>query len=140
MAAPRAGRLPAASAELLGLDPNGQYSLLMPSGSSIALPVELVCALREAAELMADGASIQVSAKEALLTTGQVAARLGVSRQYVARLLDMGQLPSVRVGSHRRVRAVDVEAYRAERQIGRRAALDRLVAYSEEINGYAAPE
>jgi excisionase family DNA binding protein len=45
-----------------------------------------------------------------LLTTGQVAQVLGVSRQHVVDLCERGVLPYVRVGSHRRVRRWDVEA------------------------------
>jgi len=45
-----------------------------------------------------------------LLTTGQVAVLLGSSRQHVVDLCERGLLPYVRVGSHRRVRRVDVEA------------------------------
>jgi len=57
-------------------------------------------------------------------------------RQYVVRLVDRGALPAVKVGSHRRLRARDVEAYKAERDTERDTALDRLAAMSEEIGGY----
>jgi excisionase family DNA binding protein len=45
-----------------------------------------------------------------LLSTGEVARRLGSSRQHVVDLCDRGALPSVRVGVHRRVPADAVEA------------------------------
>lgn len=40
---------------------------------------------------------------ETLLTTGEVARRLGSSRQHVVDLCDRGDLPCVRVGTHRRI-------------------------------------
>jgi excisionase family DNA binding protein len=43
------------------------------------------------------------------LTTGQAARLMGASRQHVVVLCDKGKLASFRVGSHRRVRAADVE-------------------------------
>jgi hypothetical protein len=46
-------------------------------------------------------------------------------------------LPSTKVGSHRRVRANDVAAYKADRDARRDAALDRLAALSEDVEGYA---
>jgi excisionase family DNA binding protein len=46
-----------------------------------------------------------------LLTTGQVAGLLGASRQHVVDLCTRGDLPFVSVGTHRRVRRDDVEAF-----------------------------
>lgn len=43
-----------------------------------------------------------------LLTTGQVAARLGCTRQHVVDLCERGDLPFVKVGTHRRIRARDL--------------------------------
>jgi len=45
-----------------------------------------------------------------LLTTGQAASLLGCSRQHVVDLCTSGSLPSLTVGTHRRVRRADVEA------------------------------
>ncbi|QOC27261.1 helix-turn-helix domain-containing protein [Microbacterium hominis] len=47
-----------------------------------------------------------------LLTTGEAARLLGVSRQHVVDLIDRGELPAIRVGSHRRVQHGDVLAVR----------------------------
>lgn len=44
-----------------------------------------------------------------LLSTGEVARRIGSSRQHVVDLCDRGALPSVRVGVHRRVPADAVD-------------------------------
>ncbi len=73
---------------------------------------------------------------EEMLTTQAAAHFLNVSRQYLVRLVDNGQLPAVKVGSHRRLRASDVEAFRSARDRDRQASLDRLVALSEEAGGY----
>jgi len=45
-----------------------------------------------------------------LLTTGEAAVLLGVSRQHVVYLREMGRLPFVKIGSHRRLHRADVEA------------------------------
>jgi len=45
-----------------------------------------------------------------LLTTGQAAALLGCSRQHVVDLCERGALPSLTVGTHRRVARADVDA------------------------------
>lgn len=71
-----------------------------------------------------------------MLTTQGAAELLNVSRQYVVRLANRGTLPAVKVGSHRRLRASDVETYRIERDRDRDDALNQLAAMSEEIGGY----
>jgi len=50
---------------------------------------------------------------EELLSTGEAAARLGVSRQHVVDLCDQGVLPCSWVGKHRRVRQRDVDVVAA---------------------------
>jgi excisionase family DNA binding protein len=46
-----------------------------------------------------------------LLSTGEAARLLGVSRQHVVDLCSRGDLPFVSVGTHRRIRRSDVEAF-----------------------------
>jgi excisionase family DNA binding protein len=53
------------------------------------------------------------SESDELLTTGEAAALLGSSRQHVVNLCEAGDLPYVRVGTHRRIRRADLEAHRA---------------------------
>ncbi|MEX1172586.1 MAG: helix-turn-helix domain-containing protein [Chloroflexota bacterium] len=46
-----------------------------------------------------------------LLTTQQAATLLGCSRQHVVNLCTSGRLPYTRIGSHRRIRRGDLEAF-----------------------------
>lgn len=46
-----------------------------------------------------------------LLKTGQVAEILGASRQHVVDLCERGDLPSIKVGKHRRIRRSDLEEF-----------------------------
>ena len=73
---------------------------------------------------------------EQLLSTQQVADILGVSRPFVVKLIDGGQLPAQFVGTHRRVRAGDLEAYQYKRRQKSRAAMDELVALTEQMGLY----
>jgi excisionase family DNA binding protein len=59
-----------------------------------------------------------------------------VNRRQVVRPADQGMLPSVKVGSHRRLRASDVVAYKTGRDAKRGTALDRLAALSDDAGGY----
>ena len=54
------------------------------------------------------------STDDALISTGQAAEILGVSRRTVTRMLDRGELPGIRLGlnHHRSVRLADVLAFK----------------------------
>lgn len=106
------------------------------TGKQVELPAPLADVMARAAALMAEGRQVSVVAGDEMLTTQGAAERLNVSRQYVVRLVDRGRLPAVKVGSHRRLRASDVEAFRVQRDAERDAALDRLAAISEGMGGY----
>jgi len=71
------------------------------------------------------------------LTTQAAADLLHVSRPHLIKLLDAGQLPSHRVGTHRRIRIDDVLAYQGRRDQTRKTALDELARTSEELPGGA---
>ncbi|WP_283963133.1 excisionase family DNA-binding protein [Sinorhizobium sp. 6-117] len=73
---------------------------------------------------------------EEMLSTQAAADILNVSRQYLVRLVDNGELPAEKVGSHRRLRATDVAAFKAARDAKRSSALDRLTSLSEDVGGY----
>jgi excisionase family DNA binding protein len=64
---------------------------------------------------LASGRAVHLVSADAELTTQQAADLLGISRTYVVRLIDGGKLPAHLVGTHRRLRAADVLAYRARR-------------------------
>lgn len=105
-------------------------------GRPIDLPEGLAEVIARAARLLADGHKVTVLPDDEMLTTQAAADRLNISRQYVVRLVDQGVLPSQKVGSHRRLRASDVAAYKANRDTQRDSALDRLAALSEDMDGY----
>jgi len=106
------------------------------TGRQVELPAPLAYVMARAALLMAEGRQVSVIADDEMLTTQGAAERLNVSRQYVVRLVDRGSLPAVKVGSHRRLRASDVEAFRMQRDAERDTALDQLASMSEEMSGY----
>jgi excisionase family DNA binding protein len=70
------------------------------------------------------------------LAMKQAAEVLGVSRPFLIRVLEAGDIPFRKVGRHRRVLMKDVLAYKKTMQVKSRAALDELVKLSEEMDGY----
>jgi excisionase family DNA binding protein len=70
------------------------------------------------------------------LTTQQVADLLNVSRPFVVRLLESGEIPFYRVGRCRRIRVDDVTAYRRRRSRARRDALAEMARDAQELGIY----
>jgi len=108
----------------------------LPSGENAELPRPAADALLDALQAVADGKQIVVLGADRDLTTSQAADLLGVSRQYLVRLLDEEAIASYLVGSHRRVRLDDLVAFKAQRDEKRRSQLDEMVRVAEDAGLY----
>lgn len=106
------------------------------SDDVIRVPREVATVLREILVNSAAGRSVGVIPMRAELTTQQAAHLLNVSRPHVIKLMDEGILPGHKVGTHRRIYAADVQAYKHQRDIEARAAADDLTALTEEMGLY----
>ena len=76
------------------------------------MPPEVFEILREVVEALAQGLAITIAPHQMILSTGEAADILGVSRPTLVRLLEAGEIPFEQPGRHRRVRLADVLAYR----------------------------
>lgn len=68
-----------------------------------------------------------------MLTTQQAADLLDVSRPYLIKLIEKGDIAHSMVGRHRRVKAEDVLAYKSARDKSRAEALDELISDSKDL-------
>ena len=68
------------------------------------------------------------------LTTQQAADMLNVSRPFLIKLLENGELQHHMVGTHRRIKASDVIAYRQSREEKQKKALRDLTRLGQEID------
>jgi excisionase family DNA binding protein len=119
---------------------HGQPLRLLRGGAEpIDLPRRVSEILYLLASILAEGRAVTVLVEPSsrLLTTSEAAELLDVSRQYLCRLLDRGDIPFVRVGKHRRIRVEDLMRYRERRDAARREKLRELTRLSQELGLYA---
>jgi excisionase family DNA binding protein len=102
----------------------------------LLIPASAARVLLEALSYMADGNAVMVLPIHREVSTQQAADLLNVSRPYLIRLLEQGQIAYRQVGTRRRVELKDVLAYRARHVARRRRTLDELTAQGEELGLY----
>jgi excisionase family DNA binding protein len=98
----------------------------------LELPAGAVTLLLDILGAMASGQGVTLIPENAELTTVQAADILHVSRPFLIKLLEQGQIPYRRVGTHRRIRMEDVMNYKQAIDQEREAVLDRLVEDAQE--------
>lgn len=106
----------------------------LPSAEgTLRLPVSAVRLLVRILEEMARGNAVTLIPVHAELTTQEAAEMLNISRPSLIRLLDEGKIDYRRVGTHRRVRFEGLMKYKRGAEAARKAALEELSAYDQEI-------
>ena len=86
---------------------------------------------------MAEGNAVSVIPIRAELTTQEAAELLNVSRPHMVNLVESGEIPYRKVGSHRRILAKDVLAYKAKIDEARLKNLAELSEQAQKLKmGY----
>jgi excisionase family DNA binding protein len=103
-----------------------EAKLIGPEGKTEILPNNLYSfLLRLLADLRA-GHSVTILQSRHELTTVEAGKILGMSRQFLIKLLEKGEIPFHFVGTHRRLYVRDVMTYKLKRDLMRRETLDEL--------------
>lgn len=108
--------------------------LVSPEGEVRRLPASLHDFLVELVGYLNEGRCVSIVQNDSKLTTVEAATILGTSRQFLVNLLERGEIPYHRVGSHRRMYARDLFEYKSKRDSARKTAL-RDLARAEAAEG-----
>lgn len=123
-------------AACIGHGPTARLKVIDGDGE-IEVPVSALRMLVEILANMAEGNAISIVPIHAELTTQQAADFLGVSRPYVVGLVERGELPHHKVGTHRRIFFRDLLGYQQQRLAQSKAALDALAEQAQDLGmGY----
>jgi excisionase family DNA binding protein len=106
-----------------------------PAGASravsVVVPAEAFEHFLEVLEQLANGNAVNVVPANAELTTQQAADMLNVSRPYLIKLVDEGELASRLVGTHRRIKIADLLAFKTNDDANRKSVLEELAAEAQ---------
>ena len=103
-----------------------------PSGK-LELPPQAVQLLLRILEEMGRGNTVTLIPVHAELTTQEAAEILNISRPSFIQLLGEKKIEFRKVGTHRRIRFESLMAYKRRADAARRAALNELAAYDQEL-------
>ncbi|MDD1428958.1 helix-turn-helix domain-containing protein [Dolichospermum sp. ST_sed9] len=113
-----------------------QPKLVGADGQEISIPESVYQVLYQAVHALASGKIISIVIQDRELTTQKAADLLKVSRPHLIKLLDQGEIPCVRVGTHRRVRFDDLMKYKEQRDSKRREGMKQFTQFLEAEGFY----
>jgi len=132
-----AGLAKEASRILAPLVQGDELRVHLDGGRDLVLPRAAARLLVHLLTEMADGNPVTLIPIHAVMTTQEAADFLNVSRPFLVGLLEVGDIPHHKVGTHRRIRFQDVKDYKERIDTARAHTLDDLAAHSQELGmGY----
>lgn len=119
-----------------GAPADGCVRLVSAAGHEYELPESAARLLAEAVHALARGEAVSVVPIHKALTTQQAADLLNISRQYLVRMLDRGDIPFHKVGAHRRIAFDDLMSYKRRRERERQRGFAELAELSQQLGLY----
>lgn len=114
----------------------GSTKLVGANGEQIDIPESLSQVLRHVVQAFVKGRIISIIPENCEMTTQQAADFLNVSRPYLIKLLEQGEISHIKVGTHRRIPFQDLMRYKEQRDNKRRQALKELTEFLQDEGFY----
>ena len=114
----------------------GNAKLVGPDGNQIASPEPVHDLLLMILKNLQAGKAVSIVPEHQQLTTQRAADILGVSRPFLVRLLENGDMPFHMVGSHRRIYLRDLLDYKRRRDAARHEAINNMARAEVEAGTY----
>ena len=109
---------------------------LVGPGFTMELPESVFRALCQIVYHMLQGHAVSIIPVSKEITTQEAADFLNVSRPYLVKLLEQGEIPFIKVGTHRRIRFSDVLEYKQRRDEVRKRGLAEITHIAEDAGVY----
>ncbi len=109
---------------------------LVGPGFAMELPESVFKALCQIVYYMLQGRAVSIIPVNKEITTQEAADFLNVSRPYLVKLLEQGEISFIKVGTHRRIRFSDVLEYKQQRDETRRQGLAEITHIAEDAGTY----
>ncbi|PSB30989.1 helix-turn-helix domain-containing protein [Chlorogloea sp. CCALA 695] len=107
------------------------------SEQKVVIPAAAFHLLVDILSQMAQGNAVTLIPIHAELTTQEAAEILNVSRPFLIKLIETGEIICRKVGRHRRIRFEDLMNYKQQIDSDRIQALDELASQAQQLNmGY----
>jgi excisionase family DNA binding protein len=107
------------------------------NGEELVLPRAVFSLLSNILTEMSSGNAVTIIPIHAELTTQEAADFLNVSRPHLVSLLESKAIPFSKVGTHRRIKFMDLREYKERKEAEREKALAELADQAQELKmGY----
>ena len=121
------------------LSPNvHQIEIVAADGNKhpATIPAAAYRLLVDALTQMAQGNAVSLIPIHTELTTQEAADLLNVSRPYLIKQIELGEIPHHKVGTHRRIHFNDLMVYKDRIDLATAQGLDEMVAISQALGLY----
>lgn len=113
-----------------------QFVMMKADGQKIEIPSIVTKILYEIITILSKGGALTIIPMEKELTTQQSADILNISRPFLVNLLENGEIPFHKTGTHRKIYMKDLMAYKERNNNNRANKIAEIIKLTQEYDLY----